>query len=103
MLTPERRVPIVDRGERNDQWLAWLWSIETLVLKITERRKGQPDAVTIRSSATPGSRVLTPERRVPIADRSQIECDQWLAWVAAMTARRKLRRVKSCARATVHS
>ena len=82
---------------------AVLWSIEALVLALKSRRKGTRDEITIDADARFGSHTLTPRRTNRITDRGDRECDQWLAWVAAMTARRKLRCMDSCRRFTVTS
>jgi hypothetical protein len=79
------------------------WPLETLVLKWKHRREVDRDDIAIFAPVRAQSLHLTPRRSTPIADRSDAECDQWLAWVAAMTARRKLRCVNSCRRTAAPS
>jgi hypothetical protein len=70
---------------------ATLWSVEKLVLTLKYRREINRAEITIEPNARVGSHRLTPIRRTQITDRNDRECDQWHAWVAAMTARRKVR------------
>jgi hypothetical protein len=78
-----------------------LWSVEKLALTLKYRREANHDEITIHPSERVGSRSLTPTRRTQITDRNDSECDQWLAWVAAMTARRKVRCMISCRRSAI--
>ena len=65
--------------------------IETVALRWKRRREFNRDEITIYARARVESLTQTPRRPTRVTDRGDTECDQWLAWVAAMTARRKLR------------
>jgi hypothetical protein len=77
---------------------AILWSLEKLVLTLKSRRAVNRGELTIYPGARVGSRSLKPQQRTRITDRGEKECDQWLAWVATMTSRRRLRCINSCRR-----
>jgi hypothetical protein len=72
---------------------AALASVKPLAQALKNRREVRHDEVLLR--ATFGSRERRPERKPPIVDRTEGECDHWAAWVAAMTARRKVRCAKA--------
>ena len=78
-------------------------SIETVALRWKRRREFNRDEITIYARARVESLTQTPRRPTRVTDRGDTECDQWLAWVAAMTARRKLRCMDSRSRATTLS
>jgi hypothetical protein len=77
--------------------------IETVALKWKRRREFNRDEITIYARARVESLTQTPRRPTRVTDRGDTECDQWLAWVAAMTARRKLRCMNSLSRAATPS
>lgn len=72
-----------------------LSTIETLALALRNRRKVIRNRLTHHSSATVGRHGLIQKQRNRVPERGGDECDQWLAWVAALNARRKLRCAKS--------
>lgn len=74
--------------------------IEKVALRWKRRREFNRDEITIYARARVESSTQTPRRPIRVTDRGDTECDQWLAWVAAMTARRKLRCMDSLSRAT---
>jgi hypothetical protein len=84
---------------------AALCSMETLVLLLKNSREVHRHEVTIYSSARVGLCKPTPRLRARITERGDRECDDWLASVAEMTARRKVRCANACRRlaATSHS
>ena len=83
---------------------ATLWSVETLALTLKNRREGKRDGITMHPSARVGFSKSTPKQRTRMPDRGDRESDHWLATVAALTARRKVRCTNSCRRsaATAH-
>jgi hypothetical protein len=78
-------------------------SIEPVALWWKRRREFNRDEITIYAHARVECPTQTPRRPIRVADRGETECDQWLAWVAATTARRKLRCIDSRSRATTPS
>jgi hypothetical protein len=103
------RQGLAPRPDPDQAWLAFLpifflvfiataasfSAIETLALALRNRWKVIRNRLTHHSSATVGPRGLIYEQRSPVPERGDDEFDQWLAWVAALNARRKLRCVKS--------
>jgi hypothetical protein len=70
---------------------ATICCFETLALALKRRRKVNRTEIMFEAGSTSSNQILIPRRTNRITDRGDSECDQWLAWVAAMTARRKLR------------
>ena len=75
-----------------------LWSVEKLALTFKYRREINRAEFPIDFSGTVGFCKLTPLRSAEITDRTDKECNQWPAWVAAMTSRRRVRCMNSCRR-----
>jgi hypothetical protein len=78
-------------------------SIVTVAFRWKRRREFNRDEITNCARAGVESLTQTPKRPTQVTDRGDTECDPWLAWVAAMTVRRKLRCINSLSRATTPS
>jgi hypothetical protein len=76
-----------------------VWSVDTLVHRWKRRRGVSRDEIMIDACAPVGPPKLTPRPTNRLTDRGDAERDQWHAWVAGMTVRRKLRCLDSCRRA----
>jgi hypothetical protein len=75
-----------------------VWLVDTLMRTWKRRHDVNRDEITIDTSARVGPHKLIPRPTTRVADRGDAECDQWVAWIAGMTVRRKLRCLGSCRR-----
>jgi hypothetical protein len=105
-----RRQDLAPRPEPDQLWLAYvpvfllffiataatLSIVETLALAMRSRRKLTRHRLANHSSARIGPQALTRKRNSWIPERGDNECDQWLAWVAALNTRKKVRCATSC-------